>query len=221
MKNVGFIFVFLCLVGCASGSVNSNSLQEEGYGAVMYRQTPPATPESVGLFLAEFDEADGSIGVIDTPWSDRRLNKWESIWDTEQHYQLAWLKPGLYVVRSFHQQDKWQLCFHEDAVVFEITAGEVSYLGQLDVSEFTMALQLNVMKEDGGDLVKFGSETSSYYFDGVPRLEFSAPSKNELVRVDGFIARQPATTQMSTKSADVERHPFQTKTYLTGGRRCN
>ena len=221
MKNIGFLFVFLGLMGCASSATGSNSLQNEGYGAIVYQQVPAATPESVGLFLAEFDEVDGSISVIDTPWSDRRLNKWESIWDAEKHYQLAWLKPGSYVVRSFHQQDKWQLCFHEDAVVFEVVAGEVSYLGQLDVSKYTTALQLSMLKDDGVDFVKFGSETASYYFDGFPRLEFSTPSEDRVVRVGELIARHPATTQMGTKSADVARRPFQTKTYLTGGRRCN
>jgi hypothetical protein len=183
MKKLGFLLAHLLLVGCVSPASDVASLQNKGHGAIVFRQSPAATSEAVGIFVAEFDASDRSISPIDKPWTDRRLNKWESIWDEDWHYKLAWLEPGTYVIRSFHQQDKWELCFHEDAMVIVVEPGDLSYLGKLQVDKYTASLLMKVMMDEDRDLVKFGDVTSSYYFDGVPRLEFGSTNADEVRRV--------------------------------------
>lgn len=81
------------------------------------------------------------------------------------------LKPGRYVIRSIWQQSVWGLEFSKETVEFEIKAGRISYLGELNAEELLSRLQ-DLAIAAGKETVKLGSGyvTSDHglapHFDG-------------------------------------------------------
>jgi hypothetical protein len=107
-------------------------------------------------------------------------------------YMILQVEPGTYAFQDLSRQDYWALCFNDGSLRFTVGAGEVVYLGEMDVRMHVAELETMAMTS-GRTSVRNGQV--AHFFDGVTPPAFKPVDAEELAAAAAMAqSRMPRTT---------------------------
>jgi hypothetical protein len=132
-------------------------------------------------------------------------------------YMVQRIKPGRWVFQSYSQQDKWALCFNAKSLQFEVKAGQVIYLGELDAVREREELTIEAMRSGKGSISGYGFAD---FFDLSEGPHLKPVDEAQLAAVTAVLQRSGTSTSGGVVAAEYSPARFGTGSTLFAERRC-
>jgi hypothetical protein len=133
-------------------------------------------------------------------------------------YLVLEVDPGTYAFQDFSQQDFWALCFNDGSLQFTVRAGEVVYLGEMDVRRHAAELQRMAVMS-GRTSLRNGRV--AHFFDGVTPPTFLPADAADLPAAPPIVRPPTPRTTVAPRSVEFSPARFGTGHDLFGtGRIC-
>jgi hypothetical protein len=128
-------------------------------------------------------------------------------------YLVAEIKPGRYVFQDFSRQDRWALCFYDNSLQFEVKAGEILYLGEIDSKAHVAELEF--MAITTGRVTSQNSE-AIHFFDNVTAPMLKPIDDSALSAVAAMMKKHLPLSTVAPKPALLSAARFGTGSDLFG-----
>lgn len=133
-------------------------------------------------------------------------------------YLVLEVDPGTYAFQDFSQQDFWALCFNDGSLQFTVGAGEVVYLGEMDVARHAEELQRMAVMSGRTSL---RSGRVAHFFDGVTPPAFLPTDADDLAAAAAMVRTRMPRTTVAPRAVQFSPARFGTGHDLFGtGRIC-
>lgn len=127
-------------------------------------------------------------------------------------YMAIEVRPGTYAFRDLSRQDYWALCFNDGSLQFTVAAGEVLYLGEMDV-------RLHVRELERMAVMSGRISTSSgavHFFDGVTPPALAPVDEAALAAAAAWVRTRMPRTTVAPRAAQFTPARFGTGNDLFG-----
>lgn len=121
-------------------------------------------------------------------------------------YLVADLDPGTYVFQSFSRQDSWILCFNKDSLRFDISPGQVLYLGELNSEKHVRELE-NLAVSTGQTSARRSQPV--HFYDDVSAPDLSPVDDAGLAEVGTMVKASMPNTTVTPKAAKFAQARFE------------